>query len=1008
MSLRSLLPLSFLVSALAPAQQLPIRTYTVADGLAEDRVNRIVADSHGYVWIATDGGLSRFDGYRMKTYGVEDGLPYRMVHGFLAMPSGAYLVGTVRGLGRLENHGARPFSAYPLDKQSPDVEDFLREPSGRILAGSYVGVFEVTSEMSYRKLLLDERVGTRVTALVRDHEENTWISSNRALGILSPGGQLTILQPGHGLPAAVGHIEAMAEQPPGRMWVGTHAGLGLFERSDGGGWRLSRMLTTADGLAASEVDAIEADAAGLLWLGTSEGISRFAPDGPLPPRFENLGVAQGLSGRRITALARDSAGNMWAGTETAGVMRIARQGFLTYRKQDGLNDERLTEVLEDRDGELLALTVGERPHPRTVSIFDGTGFQSFVPGAVGMDPSWGWQRILLQAHSGEWWGATEHGLVRFPPVKAAGLAAARPTRYPAHKIFHLFEDSSAGIWASANSPQGSELMRWDPGSQTLSWFRPDGTTAAQSRVFGDLVTAVAEDRSHNVWMGLWSGGLLRYGGGRFARFGGREGIPPGMIRSLLIDHRGWLWIATNGGGLALLADPSSTHPDFAVYNKARGLSSDSTLCIVEDAMGRLYVGTGRGVDRLDPETGHIRHFSNLDGVPFGGFTSAVRDRSGTIWFGSYTGLSRLLPESSATPRLPDALITSLKAGGEDYAISQLGESRIAGLRLGSSHNSMQVEFVAPGPQSGEDLRYKFQLTPADTGWSEPRAQHTVDYRNLAAGSYRFLVKAVDSEGRESASPAEVAFTILPPIWRRWWFELCIAVAALALAYGLHAYRLKSILAMEGMRMTIATDLHDDIGAGLAQIAVLSEVAQVKAPGDEPHSVRAMARAGNLARELTNSINDIVWSIRTGDESPESLTRRMREFAAEFLEPAGIDFSWRAAAPPAGLKLELNSRRQIFLVYKECVHNVVKHSDCRRVFVTFDMSDREAVMTVADDGRGWEGESGATPRGRNGLPNMRRRAQSLGGAVEFGARPGGGCQVTLRLPIRKRSFGGTVL
>jgi signal transduction histidine kinase len=268
---------------------------------------------------------------------------------------------------------------------------------------------------------------------------------------------------------------------------------------------------------------------------------------------------------------------------------------------------------------------------------------------------------------------------------------------------------------------------------------------------------------------------------------------------------------------------------------------------------------------------------------------------------------------------------------------------------------------------------------------------------------------VDSEGRESASPAEVAFTILPPIWRRWWFELCMLCAALVLAYGLHAYRLKSILAIQGMRMAIATDLHDDIGAGLAQIAVLSEVAQVKAPGNEGHSVRAMARAENLARELTNSINDIVWSIRTGDESPESLTRRMREFAAEFLEPAGIDFSWRAASPPAGLKLRLNSRRQIFLIYKECMHNVVKHSGCRRVFVTFDMSDRESVLTVADDGVGWGVESaGATPRGGNGLPNMRRRAQSLGGTVEFGARPGGGCQVTLRLPIRKQTFGGAVL
>src|ERR1700678_3106378 len=131
------LPLLFLLPAVSLCQQLPIRSYTVADGLAADRVNGIVADSRGYVWIATSGGLSRFDGYRMKTYGVEDGLPYRTVTTLLETPSGAYLIGAVRGLCRLENRGGLPFTAYPLEgKAPPSVEAFVREPSGRILVGT--------------------------------------------------------------------------------------------------------------------------------------------------------------------------------------------------------------------------------------------------------------------------------------------------------------------------------------------------------------------------------------------------------------------------------------------------------------------------------------------------------------------------------------------------------------------------------------------------------------------------------------------------------------------------------------------------------------------------------------------------------------------------------------------------------------------------------------------------------------------------------------------------------
>jgi ligand-binding sensor domain-containing protein/signal transduction histidine kinase len=1003
-----LLPLGLVLTAVLPGQQLPIRTYTVADGLAEDRVNRIVADSRGYVWIATAGGLSRFDGYRMKTYGVEDGLPFRTVNTLLETPSGAYLIGGSIGLCRLEKRGAQPFTAYRLEKQTAGVETFLMQPSGRVLVGSRNGLFEVDSGMSFHRLPVNEPVGTRIVALASDHVGNLWISSERALGILAPGGELAIFLPGRDLPAAVHHAEAMMEQPPGRMWAATNAGLVLFDRPDGGKWRFNRIFTKADGLAGIDVLAIERDSVGRLWLGTSEGISRFSPQAPLPPHFENLGKAQGLSGRRITALARDPTGNMWAGTESAGVMRIAREGFLAYREEDGLDAERIFEVLESRAGEILA--VAQRgASRRSIGIFDGGRFRSFIPPAIG--DGWGTQQILLQARSGEWWAATHKGLLRFPLMKAAGLAAAvRPIRYSQGDIFHLFEDSQGGIWASANNMSGMQLMRWDARSRALAWFCAGGTTALRPCVFDALVTTLAEDSGHNIWMGLWSGGLMRYAAGRFTRFGEAEGLPPGGVRILVADHRGRLWIG-GGGGLVLLAEPAAPHPHFDIYNKSRGLSSNSILCIVEDAMGLLYLGTSRGVDRLDPETGHVRHFSSLEGVPYGGFTSAIRDRSGAIWFSSYRGLYRLIPQPPTAPGSLKVLITGLQAGGENTAISQLGESRIAGLRLGPSRNRMQVEFVAPGNEFGEDLRYKFKLAGADTAWTEPRAQHAVDYRNLAAGSYQFLVKAVDPEGHESANPAEVVFTILPPLWQRWWFELCLLLAAIALAYALHAYRLKHIVAMERMRTAIATDLHDDIGASLAQIAVWSEVAQVNGAASEERNIRPMARIANLARELTASMNDIVWSIRSGDESLESLTRRMRQFAAEFLQPADIDFSWKASSPPPRLRLTLNSRRQIFLIYKECMHNILKHARCREAFIRFDVSDREAVTTVADDGGGFDpcpNSGSTTHRAGNGLTNMRRRAQSMGGNVEFGSRPGGGCQITVRLPVRKHAFRDAVL
>ncbi len=1013
----SLLTLTFLLRAVLSGQQLPIKTYTVADGLAEDRVNSIIADSRGYIWIATSGGLTRFDGYRMKTYGVEDGLPHPTVTNLLETPSGAYLIGTLRGLCRLEKHGAQPFKAYPLTEGYADsVDAFLTEPSGRILIGSHAGLFEAGSGMSFRRLPLNELVGTHIEALSRDHDGNVWISAAKALGILGPYG-LTVYQPGHGLPSTVGHAEAMLEQPPGRMWAATNVGLALFEQTNGGKWRLERVFTVADGLAGNDILAIETDSAGRMWLGTSEGISRFAPAGPLPPRFENFGMQNGLSSRRITALARDAEGNMWAGTEGEGVMRIARQGFLTYRKEDGLKSERILQVLEDRSGEILAVTQ-KGALPRSLARFDGARFQSFVSPPIG--DGWGWQQVLLQSKSGEWWIATDRGLLRFKPMTAAGFGAAtQPILYPLDGAYRIFEDSAGEIWASANAKTGSQLIRWNPASGVLSWFRADGTATPEPCDFGELVSAMAEDSNRGIWMGLWKGGVLRYADRRITRLGEAAGLPSGMIRSLVTDHRGRLWIAASSG-VGMLAEPTAPRPHVHVYDKSRGLSSNNVTCMVEDDLGTLYLGTPRGVDRLDPETGHVRHLSPLDGVSYGGFSSAICDRSGAIWLSSYRGVSRLIPEPSRAIRMSEVLITGLQAGGEDYPISQLGERSIGGLRLGPSRNRMQVEFVTPGGEGGGDLRYIFKLAPADTSWSEPRAQHAVDYENLASGSYRFSVKAVDPEGHEGPNTAEVVFTVLPPIWQRWWFLLSLLCAATAAIYGLHAYRMEHVLAMERMRTAIATDLHDDIGASLAQIAVLSEVAQIGSAGNEsltdahnrPHgdpykNGQPMARIGNLARELTDSMNDIVWSIRSGDESLESLTRRMRELLADFLDPAGIDFSWHATPPQPRLRLRLNSRRQIFLIYKECIHNILKHSACCNAFVTFEISDKEAVLTVADDGKGLDACPTAARPG-NGLLNMQSRAKSLGGSVEFGCRSGGGAQITLRLPVHKRALSDAVL
>jgi signal transduction histidine kinase len=602
---------------------------------------------------------------------------------------------------------------------------------------------------------------------------------------------------------------------------------------------------------------------------------------------------------------------------------------------------------------------------------------------------------LLQSRAGEWWAATAGGLCHYAAVKAAELANRAPEECfePDATVFQIFEDSKGGIWASAQSPGGNRLMRWDPGKRSIAEF-----PTALPR--DGLVKSFAEDRQGNIWLGLWGiGGLYRYDGQRFALMLASDYSAPATIFSLLTDSRGRLWIGADYG-LGLVENPAAEKFQMRRFDQASGLSSNSVRALLEDREGYIYAATGAGVDRFNPRTGNIKHYSAADGVARGEMESAYRDIDGNLWFASAQGLSRLTPAAPRPPVKPSVLITGLEAGGAPVAVSQRGEKSISGIELQPSGNQLQVEFVAFGGEPEANLRYAYKLEGGRVDWSAPQGQHVVNFAALAAGEYHFLVKAVDSDGLESAMPAEVNFIVLPPLWRRWWVEILAATAAISAVYLLYRYRVSQIVHLERMRTAIAIDLHDDIGASLSQIAILSEVARAGVSAENRMPYESLERVGTLAREMVDSLSDIVWSIRAEPEGLDSLARRMREFALDVLATQGIDFAFRTPAAGVHLNLSLHARRQIFLMFKECIHNVSRHAGGTAVKAELKVEDREIALTVEDNGRGLSAEGKRTGIGGNGIPGMRRRAEGLGGVVEIASLPAGGCQVSIRLPLRR--------
>jgi two-component sensor histidine kinase len=405
----------------------------------------------------------------------------------------------------------------------------------------------------------------------------------------------------------------------------------------------------------------------------------------------------------------------------------------------------------------------------------------------------------------------------------------------------------------------------------------------------------------------------------------------------------------------------------------------------------------RGVDRLTPETGKFKHYGSADGLAGDFVITAYRDHKGSLWFGTFNGLSRLAPEPESVPAAPSIRIDGLRIAGVQQRLNELGTSAIAGLDLSTSQSNLQIDFSSLSMAHAALLRYQYKLQGIDRDWSAPNDQRTVHYANLAPGKYLFLVRAVDSGGATSLQPASVSFRILPPLWWRWWFLIIVASVIGCVLTLLYRYRVSHLLEIERVRTGIATDLHDDIGSSLSQIAVLSEVVRRQVDGAIAVSV-PLSTIATTSRELVDSMSDIVWAINPNRDNLSDLSQRMRRFGSDLLTAQDIEFRFRALEIVRPVKLDAHVRRQVFLIFKEGIHNAVRHSACANVEVELKIEKHNIALTLADDGRGFDAAK-AGPG--HGLLSMRQRAKALGALLQITSQPDQGTVISLQVPLARR-------
>jgi len=1010
------------------AQQDQVLFRGLSQGLSQSSVNAILQDRQGFMWFGTQDGLNRFDGYSFTVFrhnpsdtnSISDNYIWTIAEDV----KGDLWIGTLNsGLSRYspERGEFRSFVHNPADPSSlsnNNVTALLRGTDGAILVGTWGGGLQKydRSNNRFTEIPLESK---RVRCLYRDRTGLLWVGTWNGLDVLDTGGRIVahyVHEPKDPESLSGDRIISLQEEASGTMWVGTFdSGLNRFDPVRRKFHRFPRETGGPLCPGSSSIRCMAGDNTGRIWIGTLDaGIDRFDPGSGLFSHFRSDAFERGgLSSNRIFSLYEDRTGAVWVGTGDAGVDRydpLAHKfAHFTWNPSDpgSLSNNVVRALLETAGGELWVGTFGGGLNQRLPGKRD---FIHYLHDA-GRPSSLGSNAVLSlfeDSHHNLWIGTADAGLDLYDR-RSGGFRHYRHDRRdrssPANDgIMAITEDRSGNLWIGTS---GGGVDRLDRSAETFEHFR-----AGQRDTNSGLdVWAIHEDRSGGIWMGTWGEGLNRFDAGRgaFTHYVHDPGNPGTLsnntVWSIYEEPGGTLWFGTWGGGLDRF-EPSTGR--FRVYTESDGLPNNVVYGILPDAKGNLWLSTNKGISKFNPASGTFRNYDALDGLQADEFNQGAycAGADGRLYFGGVNGVNAFHPDSlKDNPEPPPVVITGFQVFNRPVSLYSApgSEGRIT---LSYRDNFISFEFAALNYTAPEKNRYAYKLEGFDRDWVHSGTRRYVSYTLLSGGDYVFRVRGSNSDGIWNEEGISLRLHIDPPFYTTWWFLLAV-VAVIALGtYLTYRFRLTKLLALEKLRTRIASDLHDDIGSGLTRIAVFSDVALHQAedlqktagigvhPGEPNEVTRSIKRVGDIARELVDAMSDVVWSIDPRHDSAGSLMQRVKVYALELCEAKNIalSFETQAERDMAGLSPEI--MRELLLVAKEAVTNIVTHSGCSAAHIRLVMGKREISIEIEDNGKGFVPSA---PVSGNGLMNMSSRATKAGGTFAVDSAPGKGTRLHISLP-----------
>jgi signal transduction histidine kinase/ligand-binding sensor domain-containing protein len=971
------------------------RAWLSDEGLPDNNVRGIAQTADGFLWVGTVGGLVRFDGDRFDEFSPlnVEGLPVRGIRTLLLDKSDRLWLSMDRGFVIC----AQRTSAKVLtvkDGVPSQVQVFAEDGQGAIWM-AYGSRRNLTFMKDGRITVLGapEGVPGGQSWIAADSKGELWLAKGGNLCVFRNGKfqQLTNFP-------QVGSVRIAAAKQGG-VWI--TSGSTIWKYEEGG-----ELRTIGEFPARVSPTALLEDRTGALWIGTAaHGLFRRGEEG-----LESMPSSH----RQIDCLFAGREGNIWVGTRGGGLDRLRPRAVQLIGTDEGLPFESLRSVSQDASGAIWVVTqnglLARRQDTNWVVMSQGTNWPGGSPMCVASDAS-----------GATWIGTGDHGLIQFQNGEFKNW---RTTNGLVSDTVHGLMIGAAGdVWLTFFG----RVQRFHQGNfQTI-------TVPMGSRYF----RAMAEDTAGNVWGGTAEGSLFRIKDGIVSDETDRIQGGPASIRCLYASSDGAVWIGYGGFGIGRIKDGK-----YARFTTREGLHNNFISQIVDDKFDRLWLAGNGGIFQLSmTELSHAADamaaghkarlrpalYGRAEGLPslqptYDTIPAATRSRDGRIWMAMGTGLAIVHTENiHENPEVPPVLVERVSVDGEPVAVydskSPLRDSDLrqledlhqdhARLHIKANYRKLEIDFTALSFLAPGNVNFRYRLDNFEDEWSEAGTDRKATYAHLGSGDYTFHVIACNNSGVWNDVGAKLNFTVLPFFWQRVSFQLTMLAAFTLCVIAIVRYvsfrRLRNqvrLLEQQTVvhkeRARIAKDIHDDLGANLTQITLLSELTR-QDMGTPVKAGEHVEKISATARQVMKSLDEIVWAVNPRNDTLPHLVDYLGQFTIDFLRAPGIRCRLDLPEHPPELSVPADIRHNLFLAVKEALNNIVKHAGAKEVRLGVDVSNGKLRVVVTDDGHGFE--SPPQDAWADGLRNMRQRMAEIGGECSIESRSGAGTTITFDVPWR---------